>query len=208
MDHHSPLRPLLHSLFRPRGERAMVAAPGRALVLAWTLALAWGLGLFQSAPAAAVEAEEDYSIITVANQAIKAQQEKNLPRALELYTQVVNSRALDSGDHLLTYIFNNRGYIYLTRNDPASAIRDFTHSINNAPDYVAFINRGNAYTMLGDDQKAIADYTEALRLRPTSARAYANRSFSWLNLGQPAKAQQDMAQAKRLDPKIDHLSIN
>ncbi|AGW15208.1 tetratricopeptide repeat protein [Megalodesulfovibrio gigas] len=171
------------------------------------MSVCW-LGCCWVAPVLAVETEEDYTVISIANQAIKAQQEKDLPTALELYTQVVNSRALDGGDHLLTYIFNNRGYIYLTRNDPASAIRDFTHSIDNAPDYVAFINRGNAYTMLGDDHKAIADYTEALRLRPTSARAYANRSFSWLNLGQNAKAQQDMAQAKRLDPKIDNLSIN
>ncbi|GAB7080379.1 tetratricopeptide repeat protein [Megalodesulfovibrio paquesii] len=165
-------------------------------------------GICLALPAAAVETEEDYTVIGLANQAIKAQQEKNLPMALELYTQVVNSKALDGGDHLLTYIYNNRGHIYLTRNDPSSAIRDFTRSIENNPDYVAFINRGNAYTMLGDDQRAIADYTEALKLRPGSARAYANRSFNWLNLGQAAKAQQDMAQARRLDPKIDNISMD
>lgn len=167
-----------------------------------TLFLAATVICLQAMPAAA-----DYSVIDKANAAIKAHQHKDLPRAFALYTEVINANALDNGDHLLMYIYNNRGQIYLTRNEPNAAIKDFSQSIANVPDYVTYINRGNAYTMLGQDRQAIDDFTAALNLRPTAARAYASRAFAWMNLGNMANARQDMARARQLDPMIDVKSM-
>lgn len=187
--------------------------PRFALFLVLLLAVP-GAGLAQPATQqaskqmAAAAPQEDYTPIDTANKAIKAHQEGDLQRALELYTQVINAKAMDDGDHLLTYIYNNRGHILLTRNDAAGAIKDFDRAMANLPDATTLLNRGNAYAILGQDKRAIEDYNQALVLRPKYARAFANRGYSWLNLGEHAKAQADFAAARAIDPKVDHITRN
>lgn len=178
---------------RPKTNRAI----GAALVLSVCL-------LMNALPAAAAEVD----IVNAANNAIRAQQAGERHEALELYTLIIDSEALNPGEHLLTYVYNNRGVLWRDFGEYEKAIADFTRAIENRPDAVSYMSRGNTWVDLGEDEKAIQDYTESLNLRPEYARVYNHRAFAWLNLSRPDKAKADFERARMLDPAIENLTID
>ncbi|QJT07845.1 tetratricopeptide repeat protein [Oceanidesulfovibrio marinus] len=147
-------------------------------------------------------------IVKTANSAIRAHQAGDRHEALALYTLVIDSNELNHGEHLLTYVYNNRGALWRDFGQYDKAIDDFTHAIDNRPDPVSYMSRGNTWVDLGDDRRAIEDYTASIRMRPDYARAYNNRAFAWLNLGQVDNAKADFARARQLDPSIENLTMD
>lgn len=146
-----------------------------------------------------------FDVVDYANAAVKAQENGDLNRAFELYTEIIKSKELKKGDALLTFIYNNRGLIWADRGDLDKAIEDYTRAIENLPDEKSFINRGNAWIDKGEDDKAIEDYTRAITKKPNYARAYNYRGYARMNKGEVELAKKDFQRARSLDPGVDNV---
>jgi len=150
----------------------------------------------------AAEADDrDKFVATHANAGMKAHERGDLDSALTLYTKVIDSGFLKSGEPLLAYLHNNRGVIWLEKGDEAKAFSDFSKSIENGSESTAFFNRGNIWSDRGEYEKAIADYSQAISLRPDYAKSYYKRGLAWKKLGDQEQAEADFGQAARLDPE-------
>ncbi|MFW5735124.1 MAG: tetratricopeptide repeat protein [Oceanidesulfovibrio sp.] len=154
------------------------------------------------------DAAAQLDIVKAANNAIRAQQAGDRHEALKLYTMIIESQELNPGEHLLTYVYNNRGVLWRDFGKYEKAVADFTQAIENRPDAVSYMSRGNTWVDLGEDERAIQDYTAAIEMRPDYARAYNHRAFAWLNLGHKDNARADFDRARRFDPSIENLTID
>ena len=83
----------------------------------------------------------------------------------------------------------------------AGRVVRFAPPIRDASDAREFVARGNHYFVTGEFDKAIRDFDEAVKLDPTSAKAYYGRGCARARRDEDSKAVADFTQAIKLDPK-------
>jgi tetratricopeptide (TPR) repeat protein len=89
-----------------------------------------------------------------------------------------------------------RGKSFLESQQPAEAIKDFTHVINNdRSHFEAYYLRGDAYNQLNKETYATADFGHALKLRPECHEAYYRRGLNHFLKKRYELALSDMNQA-------------
>ncbi|MBI3704001.1 MAG: tetratricopeptide repeat protein [Rhizobiales bacterium] len=66
----------------------------------------------------------------------------------------------------------------------------------------AFINRGMVYSAKGEYDRAITDYNQAIKLNPSSSKAYNNRANAYYRKGEYARAIPDYDRALKIDPNF------
>ena len=126
---------------------------------------------------------------------------RNYDNAIRLYTEALNSGALNP--KIQAVAFCSRGIAYYYKDQFDRAIQDFDQAIELRPDYSgAFFGRGLAYKGKDQYDRAIQDYDQALKLKPDYAFAYGNRAFARKALGQIDLAKVDAKRARELDPKV------
>ncbi|MDC1335899.1 tetratricopeptide repeat protein [Flavobacteriaceae bacterium] len=95
----------------------------------------------------------------------------------------------------------NRAYEKAETGDHYGAIKDYTKSIELAPNNdSAYYNRGVSKQDLEDYYGAIKDYTKSIELEPNYTNAYANRGVSKHKLEDDYGAIADYTKAIELDP--------
>lgn len=105
--------------------------------------------------------------------------------------------------------YNNRGNIYLSRNEYDNAITDYNRALELNQNYAkVFNNRGNAYRRKKEYGKAVSDYNRALELDPNCEEAYNNRGNVYLIKEEYDKALADYNKALSLDPNITQIYYN
>ena len=118
-------------------------------------------------------------------------------RAIEIYADAIKFNPNN------TYIYNNRGSAYGSKNSFDPAIADYTRAIELSPNYAdAYFNRGVVYGAKGDYDRAIADYTKAIELKPDFAEAYTNRGTAYLKTGKLEQVIDDYNRA--IEFKLDY----
>lgn len=95
-----------------------------------------------------------------------------------------------------------RGDLNLDQGKTLHAVLDYTKSIEIEPSYWAYHNRGVASLRLGDYEGAVEDLTQAIKLSPTSAKAFYNRGVVYQRMGQDDLARRDFETAEMLEPGI------
>ena len=124
----------------------------------------------------------------------------NYGSAIDYCSRAIGSGALGEDDLVAALI--NRGVAYKSSGDLVSAIADYTHALELAPDdAMLYQNRANALRERGDLEAALVDIEKSLELAPEVAGA-------WYVRGAIAEAQGDRQAARRfymsalgLDPK-------
>ena len=97
----------------------------------------------------------------------------------------------------------DRGLLFFSRGDFATAILDFTAAIRMNPDFAsAYFQRGLAHYRRNEFTRAVADFTQAIRLNPNWVIAYNNRGLAQTGRGAFDMAIADFTQALRLDPNF------
>ncbi len=147
-------------------------------------------------------ADKSDEIYAIANEAVKAHEAGNLDRALALYGTVIDSGVLGPGDRVLTYCYNNRATIWLSRGDDDKAFLDLSKGIEYNPDYTAYYNRGTLFEQRGRLDEALADYTKALELFPGYGKALEARGHLLVSRGQADQGRKDLRNAQIAQLKI------
>ena len=118
-------------------------------------------------------------------------------RAIEIYADAIKFNPNN------TYIYNNRGSAYGSKNSFDPAIADYTRAIELSPNYAdAYFNRGVVYGAKGDYDRAIEDYAKAIELKPDFAEAYTNRGAAYLKAGKLEQVIDDYNRA--IEFKLDY----
>jgi tetratricopeptide (TPR) repeat protein len=116
------------------------------------------------------------------------------------------SRVIDSKreqGRVLAYAYSRRAF---RREDPNSAIADYTEAIRLDPKANYFESRAEAWLAANKLERAIADDTEAIRLDPKNSWRYRSRARVWLRADNVDRAISDLTQAIWVDPKnASHL---
>ncbi|MDD5136012.1 MAG: tetratricopeptide repeat protein, partial [Candidatus Omnitrophica bacterium] len=96
--------------------------------------------------------------------------------------------------------YNNRGFAYLGRQDPDSAIKDFNKAIELEPgsDAGYYYNLANAYRMKGMQEEAVSNYSKAVEIDPLFTMAYIQRAVTYFNKGDYDNSLKDMRKVEGL----------
>lgn len=126
-----------------------------------------------------------------------------LREALQDLMTVLNSRG--ARGEAVASAFQLRGLVYLKRDRPERAVKEFTAAIKTQHDNmelrsVSFSNRGIAQINQGSYDQAISDLNKAIELDPSSAFAYAGRGLAYLRADNIKNARRDAEYALRLNP--------
>jgi poly(3-hydroxybutyrate) depolymerase/lipoprotein NlpI len=134
------------------------------------------------------------------NRGVKLQQAGDLKGAIAAYTRVVEL------DPNFADAYNNRGAAYVSLNDVAAAIQDFTRSLAISPSPNPYNNRGAIYVSQQKYEEAITDLNAGINLQP-SADAYANRGIAYMNTSRLELARDDFEKAIGLDAKFGRAYV-
>ena len=129
---------------------------------------------------------------------IAAHKNQDLDKAIQLYTRAIASGELSQKNQVIAY--NNRGLIWMLKENNDRAIADYTKAIELNPNYAsAYKNRGFVWMLLGNNDKVIADCTKAIELRQNYADAYFIRASGYAYKGEKNNALSDLEKAITLD---------
>ena len=82
-----------------------------------------------------------------------------------------NAIALNPGHQNIKYVYNNRGWIWQSRQDYEKAIKDYYAALAIDPAFApSYYGRASAYSKSGNLPRAIEDAKEALRLDPETKK--------------------------------------
>ena len=96
-----------------------------------------------------------------------------------------------------------RGALWLLRERPGKAIRDFSKALaRNSRNPAAFYKRGEAHQLLGHFRAAIADYSRVLLLDTHHFEALLHRAVLYAYFNQVDRALSDFDRLMATDPRI------
>lgn len=122
--------------------------------------------------------------------------QKNYPKAIEIYTQILDSFGPDPD------IFSSRSALKAREKDIEGAIADLTEAIRLKPNEEDhYRDRGNLKREIEDFEGALSDLNEAIRLKPSKGKFYSDRGAVKEDQKQYQDALMDYQKAIELDPQ-------
>lgn len=99
-------------------------------------------------------------------------------------------------------IYTLRGVAWMTEDDPAAAVADFSKAIEIDPANIrALRTRAKAHSLLGNHELAAADWSRLIELKPDAEEFYRHRGAAHLSAGKTDAAFADYDKAIVLNPK-------
>lgn len=130
-----------------------------------------------------------------ANRAILLRREKNLPLAVQYYSQAIKMNKIDFESH------GNLGNVYFDLKNPDSAFFHYRQSLSIKPDYVpALDNIGAMFASTGQYDSALKYLNKALEIKPEHKPAYSNRALVYMTLNRYEDALKDWESFLRFEP--------
>lgn len=126
---------------------------------------------------------------------VKRHEAGDLPGAIVAYTKAIEL------DGKFAEAYNNRGVAYMSQNNYAAAVPDFSRSIELKQSEAGYNNRGSIYLSQKKPVEAIADFTDAIKIKD-SAEARANRGVAYEQTNHEALALADYEAAIHLNPSF------
>lgn len=129
----------------------------------------------------------------------RAAERGDFDKALELYSQAINSGTLRS--YHMVGAYNARGLIYFYRGEQPSAIADFTKALEYEPDSALILrNRCMANFAAKNTEAAKIDCEDSAAIDPGSAAAFETIGFSYLSQKLYNLAIENFDQSIEIDP--------
>lgn len=111
--------------------------------------------------------------------------------------------------HPIAMAFNNRGNVYLEREDYPNALKDYNSVLAlDSSYYNAYLNRGIVYRRTGEPDKALADYNTSIRLNPKLYKAILNRGNIYFDRQQDSLAMADYRKVLEMAPNSPDVYSN
>jgi len=79
------------------------------------------------------------------------------------------------------YYYRVRGDLMYMKGAYSNAISDYTSSLDNDKNHIAYFNLGVTNILLGNDTAAISNFTEAINLKNNESKYFLNRGISYFN---------------------------
>lgn len=128
--------------------------------------------------------------------AIEAHNNGDLERAINIYTEIINSRPNDT---VLSVMYKHRGMAFFAQSRYAEALGDFELSSEKNPDnFRAFYYIGIVLSVLGKDEEAIRQFTKSLDLNLFQPYVYYRRAQSYFHQSLYTEALHDLDRAVSL----------
>jgi tetratricopeptide (TPR) repeat protein len=134
------------------------------------------------------------------NLGVKRQQAGDNAGAIAAYTRAIEL------DKKYPDAYNNRGVAYLSQQDYAAAVADFSRALELAPSDAAYNNRGSIYFSQAKFEESIADFTAAIKIKP-SAETYTNRGVGYQRTSRDDLALADYEAAIKLKPQFGRAYV-
>ncbi len=128
--------------------------------------------------------------------AIEAHNKGDLPRAVRIYTKIIDS---SPNDTVLSVMLKHRGMAYFAQSRYEHALADFKESAEKNPqNFRSYYYIGIVLCVLGKDDEAIRQYTLSLDLNLYQPYVYYRRAQSYFHLSLFTEALQDLDRAVSL----------
>lgn len=128
--------------------------------------------------------------------AIEAHNSGDLERAVQIYTQIINSKPNDT---VLSVMYKHRGMAYFAQSRYEDALEDFTLSSTKNPDnFRAYYYIGIVLSVLGKDEEAIRQFSRSLELNLFQPYVYYRRAQSFFHQSLYTEALHDLDRAVSL----------
>lgn len=111
--------------------------------------------------------------------------------------------------HPIAMAYNNRGNVYLEREDYPNALKDYNSVLAlDSSYYNAYLNRGIVYRRTGQPDKALADYNTSIRLNPKLYKAILNRGNIYFDRQEDSLAMADYRKVLEMAPNSPDVYSN
>ena len=140
-------------------------------------------------------------------EAIHAHNTGDLAGAIEIYTQIIESKPVPS-DVVLSVIHKHRGMAYFTDSEYQKALEDFKASFTyNPKNFRALYYEGIVHGILGDNDGAIDCFSRSLSINEYQSHAFYHRSKAYYEKGEYESALSDIRSAKKLGINDDACNV-
>ena len=130
--------------------------------------------------------------------AIHAHNTGDLAKAIEIYTQIIESSPRPPAV-VLSVIHKHRGMAYFTESEYQKALEDFQASSLHAPkNFRALYYEGIVYGILGDNAAAIDRFSKSLSINEYQSHAFYHRAQAYYEKGEYESALCDIRAAEKL----------
>ena len=130
--------------------------------------------------------------------AIHAHNTGDLARAIEIYTQIIESSPQPPAV-VLSVIHKHRGMAYFTESEYQKALEDFQASAaHNPQNFRALYYEGIVYGILGDNAAAIDRFSKSLAINEYQSHAFYHRAEAYYEKGEYENALGDIRAAEKL----------
>ena len=131
-------------------------------------------------------------------EAIHAHNSQQLDRAIDIYTQIIESKPTPN-NIVLSVIHKHRGMAYFAKNDLSSALNDFHSSYElDKSSFRSVYYEGIVYSIQKNFEKSIECFTMSLELNEYQSHTYYRRALSYYELGEYEKSMNDVIAAQKL----------
>ena len=130
--------------------------------------------------------------------AIHAHNTGDLTRAIEIYTQIIESSP-EPPAVVLSVIYKHRGMAYFTESEYQKALEDFqASSLHDPKNFRALYYEGIVYGILGDNAAAIDRFSKSLSINEYQSHAFYHRAQAYYEKGEYESALCDIRAAEKL----------
>ena len=128
--------------------------------------------------------------------AIHAHNTGDLARAIEIYTQIIESAPPAV---VLSVIYKHRGMAYFTESEYQKALEDFqASSLHDPKNFRALYYEGIVYGILDDNAAAIDRFSKSLSINEYQSHAFYHRAQAYYEKGEYESALCDIRAAEKL----------
>ena len=143
------------------------------------------------------------SIDDLVLQALHEHNQGNFTKAVEIYTQIINSVPTPPSV-VLGVIFKHRGMAYFAMSDYEDALSDFKSSVENDPKgFRSLYYQGIVSSIMGKEKDAVESFTRSLEIDRFQSHVYYRRALSYYNMQDYVKAMDDINSAVNLGLEDD-----
>lgn len=136
---------------------------------------------------------------SILHMGLKAHDEKNYPKAIDLYTQALKNKP---GMKVRAILYNHRGMAQFMLQHERLALSDFSKSfLCDVQYYPALNNRALIRRRLGHVRESLDDFAQSLEINSGQSEVHFMRSQTFLEIGEFSSALQEAKAALAVHPK-------
>ncbi len=140
-------------------------------------------------------------------EAIHAHNNGELDKAIEIYTQILESKPVPPAP-VLSVVHKHRGMAYFASNDYDKALQDFQLSVEyDSNSFRSMYYMGIVYSVKNDHENAVKCFSNSLEINEFQSHARYRRAVAYSKIGEDSKAMEDISAAEAMGFKDEDLKL-